>query len=290
MSPCNQPIARQLWLRIETIHAVTYFADESRHAATGAGLRGFWMGYFGFRAAPLGSVAAGVVEAAFANFAPRMVQRSIPDAWTFASPDALVAARSRAAADSLERIVPSLSAVADSASTDLEAVTAAASSTGRPLFAANRGLPASTEPVQRLWQACTTLREHRGDGHVIALAASNIDGCAAHRLIAAEQRTPQDVLQANRGWTDDEWVAAGTSLADRGLLTAATGAITDEGLALRARIEALTDDLAQAPIDAALTLAAQRDLLDRLTPVAATVAGSGVIPYPNPMGLPRFDP
>ena len=48
--------ARDAWLRIESINAVTYFAPESRDAAKSAGLRGFWMGYFAFRAAPLGAV------------------------------------------------------------------------------------------------------------------------------------------------------------------------------------------------------------------------------------------
>ena len=49
---------RALWVRVETIHAVTYFADESRAAANSCGMKGFWMGYFGFRAAPLGAVGA----------------------------------------------------------------------------------------------------------------------------------------------------------------------------------------------------------------------------------------
>ncbi|NOX29295.1 MAG: hypothetical protein GXP35_04490 [Actinobacteria bacterium] len=55
---------------------MTYFAPESRQAAKDVGLRGFWLGYFGFRAAPLGAVTAGVVEASFYNFAPSMVARS----------------------------------------------------------------------------------------------------------------------------------------------------------------------------------------------------------------------
>ena len=63
--------ARELWQRIETLHAVTYFAPESISAAKSAGLRGFWMGYFGFRAAPLGTVGAGVVESAFAQLCAR---------------------------------------------------------------------------------------------------------------------------------------------------------------------------------------------------------------------------
>ena len=100
--------ARRAWTRFETVHAVTYFAPESRDAATRIGLRGFWMGYFGFRAAPLGAVDAEVVTDACWNFAPRMVARAIPDAWKFAAPAALVAARTTAAADALTRIVPEL--------------------------------------------------------------------------------------------------------------------------------------------------------------------------------------
>ena len=43
--------ARRIWQLMETIHAVTYFADECRQANTNVGLKGFWMGYFASRAA-----------------------------------------------------------------------------------------------------------------------------------------------------------------------------------------------------------------------------------------------
>jgi hypothetical protein len=48
--------ARALWHAIEPLHAVTYFAPECVEANRTLGLRGFWMGYFGARAAPLGEV------------------------------------------------------------------------------------------------------------------------------------------------------------------------------------------------------------------------------------------
>ncbi len=57
--------SRQLWLRIETLHAVTYFGEESVEAGRRAQLTGFWMGYFGFRAAPMGRVPGAVVDATF---------------------------------------------------------------------------------------------------------------------------------------------------------------------------------------------------------------------------------
>src|SRR4029453_1982487 len=96
--------ARALWQRIETIHAVTYFDPLATEATTAAGLTGFWMGYFGARAAPMGAVNAGVVEATFFNFAPGFVRRWVPDVWERASPATLLAARSDAAARSLRAI------------------------------------------------------------------------------------------------------------------------------------------------------------------------------------------
>ncbi len=66
-------IARQLWLRLETVNAVAYFCQECRDDPADAGLRGFWMGYFGCRAAPLGPVPASVVEATFYNFHPASI-------------------------------------------------------------------------------------------------------------------------------------------------------------------------------------------------------------------------
>ena len=278
--------ARDLWMRIETLHAVTYFAPESREAARDAGLRGFWMGYFGLRAAPMGRVSAGVVDAAFANFSSAMVRRSIPDAWSFADPADLVAARARAAAAALRRSDPEIDQLAAAVNPQLEAIVAAATPLGRPLFAANAAIEPPTDPAERLWQYCTTLREHRGDGHVAALAAAGLSGCAVHLLFAAAQGQPPDVFIDNRGWSPDDVAAARARLADGGLIV--DDRITDEGSELRAGAERTTDELAMGPIAAALDLDERRSLIDRLTPSAHAVIAAGDIPFPNPMGLPRL--
>lgn len=55
--------ARRLWRLYEPIHDVVYFSAECRSAADELGLRGFWMGYFAFRAAPLGPVPPSVTAA-----------------------------------------------------------------------------------------------------------------------------------------------------------------------------------------------------------------------------------
>src|SRR6476469_9329172 len=113
--------ARSLWLRVETIHAVTYFDPVCAQATTTAGLTGFWMGYFGARAAPMGIVGAGVVEATFFNFAPGFVRRSVPAAWEHTTPPALLAARTEAAARSLRAITSDIDGLAATAGADLAA-------------------------------------------------------------------------------------------------------------------------------------------------------------------------
>jgi len=278
--------ARELWKRIETLHAVTYFAPESIAAAKAAGLRGFWMGYFGFRAAPLGSVGAGVVEAAFANFAPDMVRRSIPDAWDFAQPADLVTVRANAAAETLRRLAPGVSALATRVNDTLCGIVDAAANIGRPMFAANRDVASLEDPVAQLWQHCTTLREHRGDGHVIALAAAGIGGCQAHQLLIASQHLPVEVFRDNRGWTEQQWDDAARRLQQRGLLD--DRALTSAGRRVHDEVERLTDSLAHEPIAQVLSAGEINALFDALTPSALEIASSGVLPFPNPMGLPSM--
>ncbi len=88
-------LARQIWQRLELIHVVTYFSPEPIGALRDAGYKGFWMGYFAGRAAPLGAVGPEVVTALFYNFAPSRVARALPDAWGFAPPEAALSARRR---------------------------------------------------------------------------------------------------------------------------------------------------------------------------------------------------
>ena len=200
--------ARELWLRIETTHAVTYFGSETVDAGQQLGLSGFWIGYFGFRAAPLGPVGPAVVEATFFNFAPSFVRRWVPQVWSVASPERCIDARRDAAVATLRRLHPDVATIAESVNPTLEAAMKRGITAGRPLFAANCDLDVPDEPVERLWQLCTSLREHRGDGHVAALTAAGLDGLDAHVLIAAEQGNSPEDLQRTRGWTADEWAAA----------------------------------------------------------------------------------
>lgn len=272
----NSAFARDMWRVLEPLHAVTYFAPECLGAFKAAGLRGFWMGYFAGRSAPFGAAGPSLVEAAFFNFHPRMVRRAIPDAWGFSTPEAVLAARGRAAAEALRGMAPGIGAAAERALPGLLAAVAAAPAVGRPLFAANRDLPVPEDPVESLWQAVTALREHRGDGHIGCLLAEGLDGGEALALFAAGTGTPPELWRELRGWTEDEWAAAESRLAERGLLDGS--GITEAGRALRAHIESRTDALALTAYtdvpDIEATLAA-------LTPAARAVTHTGVVRSPD---------
>ncbi|WP_254205292.1 SCO6745 family protein [Nocardia alni] len=239
----NDGFARDMWRVLEPVHGVTYFAPECASAFKAVGLRGFWMGYFGGRAVPLGQVGPSVVEAVFYNFHPDMVRRAIPDAWKFAAPEAILDARRTSSAQVLCGLVPDIAGIAAQVLPALTAAIDAAPVCGRALFAANRDLPTPDEPVEALWQAVTTLREHRGDGHFATLLTEGLDGCEAVVLFAADTGTEPEMWRSLRSWSESDWAAARSRLAERGLMSE-SGGITDAGRALRAHIELRTDALA----------------------------------------------
>jgi hypothetical protein len=278
--------ARRLWALAEPFHALTYFAAESRTAAEAAGCRGFWQGYFAFRAAPLGAVGPDVVAATFYNFAPAFVARRVPAVWAAVSPAAALEART-AGVDAAVRRVLGLAWTESGDATEAAELAGRAAATvepaGRPLAAANAALPVPDAPHLALWQAVTTLREHRGDGHNAALLQREVDGVAAHVLAAAAGRSTRESLLRARGWSDEEWTAAAGRLAGRGWLDG--DELTAEGLAMVAAIEADTDRLALGPWRALGDTGCDR-LAELLAPVRRAVVAAGDWPTGNPIGVP----
>ena len=142
----RQPrLARRFFDRFEPVHAVTYFSPECRAAFDGLGFRGFWMGYFAGRSAPLGIVPTEVVTALFYNFAPSRVAKALPAAWEIASPGAALRARADSAIATLRRYGLSDDGVRTAAELAGKAARGAPLD-GRPLFAANLALPWPSEP------------------------------------------------------------------------------------------------------------------------------------------------
>ncbi len=273
------PVARKVWRTLEPYHGLAYFAPEATAEYTALGLEsdgGVGIGYFAARAAPLGAVPAEVVIATFFNFHPDLVRRAIPAAWVIAPPPAWVLARRRSATVALRRLLGDAVGSAEMAEAAELARTAAAacpSFEGRPLAAAYAALAWPDEPHLVLWQAATVLREYRGDGHVALLTTEGLSGCQALVVHAATGEVPRSVLQSSRGWSDEEWEDAVTSLAERGLVTA-DGSFTDEGRARRQFVEERTDALAAAPY-AAIGAEGCARLRDLARPWSRTIAESG---------------
>jgi len=277
--------ARRLWATLETLHDVTYFAEGVRPAGIALGLRGFWMTYFAFRAAPLGPVPAGPVVATFAGFCPAMVAKALPDAWSRTTPEACLKARAEVSTAALREAGADPVACGRAVGL-LEPVAAAADPTGRPLYAANAALPLPDDDIAKLWQLTATLREHRGDGHVAALVTEGITGLEAHLLQVADGRFPEALIRQARGWPDEEWAAAGEALRSRGLLTPdASPALTAAGHAALAAVEAHTDGQAWTGGLSRLGEDGAEEVIALLQPSVRALIATGMLPPVNPAGL-----
>lgn len=281
-------LASRLWSATEPIHVVTYFSSEARVALADAGYRGFWMGYFAGRAAPLGPVGPEIVFATFYNFSIGHISRAIPDAWTFAPPAAALEARRQGSVAALQRAFAgtNLAGAVETAAGLARSAAESAPMEGRALFAANRALPWPEEPTAALWHAATLLREHRGDGHIAALTAAGIGGREANVLQSAAGVVPRDVFGVSRHYDDAEWDSVSARLVDRGLLDL-DGNLTDQGKGTRDEVEERTNRSALSAYDSLDDEQLQR-LLDALVPLARAVIAAGDIPDVTPIGR-RFE-
>lgn len=284
--PGMESNARRLWKLLEPIHAVGYFSPEPIGQLKEAGYRGYWMGYFAARSAPLGAVPAEVVHAVFYNFAFSHVSRALPDAWTYAPPEAADKARRAGAVAALRR---HLGPLADSDDLTRAASLASRAALGAPpegraLYAALRSLPVSDDPLTLLWDSATLLREHRGDGHVATLLAAGIGGRESHVFHALANGTSPSVYATSRNIHETEWDSLVSGLQSRGLVTDDGQSLTDAGRETKAGIESTTDALA-ATAYATLEPAEIDELIALLRPLAKAVVASGEIPGQSPMGL-----
>lgn len=278
-------LERDLWSHYEPVHAVVYFDPAVSGSLAEVGLHGFWNGYFAGRAAPLGAVGPEAVTALFFGFAPGMVARAVPKVWTRITPEQAVESRLSAVSRCLTPLLEAGSAEDVRRVTDLMVRAAeAASYDGRALAAAWAGVPVPDDPAGRLWWATTAIREHRGDGHVLAATHAGLTGLEAAVTHVARGPLTRETLQPNRGWTDVEWEAAVAGLADRDLVLPDGSALTGAGEDLRRNIEDDTDRLARATAEALaddLTLVKQV-----LSALARAISESGSLPALNPMGVP----
>jgi hypothetical protein len=278
-------LARRFLDRYEPIHGVTYFAPEVREALDGLGYKGYWMGYFAARSAPLGAVPPEVVTAIFYNFAPTRVAKALPAAWEIAGPDKALRVRLDTAVAVLRRYGIKEDENITTAAELAGKVARSAPVCGRPLFAANRALPWPDEPLAALWQATTLLREHRGDTHTAVLSAAGVTGRECNVLHAASGAIPRDYIAATRDYDDEEWQQHEQQLAARGLL-AEDATLTPAGRELKDHIESTTDALSVSLLDV-LSDDEVETLFQVLTPITRVVVEAGDVPAKTPMALRR---
>jgi hypothetical protein len=283
--PRAPELARRFFDRFEPVHAVTYFAPEARAAMDGLGYRGFWMGYFAARSAPLGIAPREVVTAVFYNFAPERVAKALPAAWEIAGPEAALQARQESALAALRRYGLSSDENISVAAELAGKAARHAPLDGRPLFAANLALPWPDDPLAALWHAATLLREQRGDAHVAVLAAAGISGRESNVLHGAAGNVPRDYIARTRDYDETAWRHHEQRLAERGLLND-DGSLTAAGRELKDQIESTTDALALSALNA-LSDEEVEVLFQALTPITRTVVDGGDVPARTPMALRR---
>ena len=282
----RQPVlARRFFDRYEPVHAVTYFAPEARAALDALGYRGFWMGYFAARSAPLGMAPPEVVTAVFYNFAPERVAKALPAAWEIAGPQAALHARQESAVAALRRYGLGSDENIRVAAELARRAARHAPLDARPLFAANLALPWPDDPLAALWHATTLLREQRGDAHVAVLAAAGISGRESNVLHAAAGNIPRDYIARTRDYDETSWRHHEQQLAARGLLND-DGTLTAAGRDLKDHIESTTDSLALSALDA-LSDAEVETMFRVLTPITRAVVEGGDVPALTPMTLRR---
>jgi hypothetical protein len=271
-----ETVARRLFELTEPISMVNFSSPEPNDSMAALGFRTYWDGYFAGRSAPLGRVPAEVVHAAFYNFADGEVARHIPKVWETTTPEAAHAARQQGCVAALRRILgdlvetPGLVRAADL----LAMASTSAPTEGRVMYAGLRALPVPEEPVARLWHAANMLREHRGDGHIVALVSEGVGGLEAHVLSALDMGIyPAESFGRIHHLPEARLSAVMDGLRDRGLLDA-PGRLTDAGRATKERIESLTDALAAAPY-AGLQPPELDQLVASLAPLASRLEATG---------------
>jgi hypothetical protein len=264
---------REISRAVSAAHLFIYLVPESAQQAAELGVAEREPAYFAYRSAPLGTVPWQVTLATFYSFSPRAV-RSMAGVWNAAPPERWQAARFVAAERAMRRVgVQLTSHQINEARTLIDKVVAAADYAGKPLAAANSGVPLPKDPLTALWQQITVLREWRGEAHIGVLVDHRLGPCDCNVLHTATGRLPEPLVRATRRWNDEEWAAAADRLVARGWLNA-DGSPTEAGSAARERIELETDERCAA-LWAPIGGAGARRLASLIRPIDDAFAAAG---------------
>lgn len=206
----------------------------------------FLSGYVWGRAAALGEPTAGAAAAAFAWFEPSLVGGVLAAGRATVGREALLQVRDRETAASAEEVLAGqdLAASADLLLTAAHALPVV----GRPLYAGLLERPSPDSAAGRLQRACELLREARGDAHTAVTVAAGLGPVEMNVLTELWLGMDLGSYTGTRGWSGDALDSAVGALQARGWL--AGQALTDDGRAGRAELEAATDAAMAPAVDA----------------------------------------
>jgi hypothetical protein len=283
MAPLAQPIetpvvpatpARRLRDALEPIATQGWWSRAAGEQLDSMGLP-FLAGYVWGRAAALGTPDPSVVVATFGVFEPTMLTAVVAGVSAAVPRDKILAARAAGGAAAVDAVVEA--ADADAVSAPLLRALASVDSMGRPLFSALRSLPMPDSAGGRLWRAAELVREHRGDGHLAALATSGLDAVEANVLTELWIGYGLSEYSGTRGFPAEAIAAAAERLTARGWLREQR--LTEAGLAARLAVEDATDRSQDRLIEAI-----GEDLepvIDRAAAVSERLVAAGSFP-PDP--------
>ncbi len=254
LAPLSEPIAepdvaptpaRLLRDALEPIATQGWWSRPAGEGLTALGVD-FFPGYVWGRAAALGQPTAAVVAATFGVFEPGMIAAAYEAGVASATRDDILAARAAGGSASLDAIADQheCAAIADPLLAALDGL----DGLGRPLFSALRSLPVPSSPGGRLWRAAELVREHRGDGHLAALAVAGLDAVEANVLTERWLGFDVGEYSATRGFGPQALAEGVQRLERRGWMRGDD--ITDAGRVARAAIEASTDAGQRALVEA----------------------------------------
>jgi hypothetical protein len=269
-------LPRRLRHVLEPLAMVQIWSVPAQEQMAAAGLN-FLTGYVGGRGCTLGDVDGSVVAATFGVFEPGL----IADLWAGARATCSVAElRALREAGARAGLQAALDGVAtpdvERAVSTLRAGIEEADVVARPLFASLRGLPWPDDAVTALWHVASLYREHRGDTHLAACAAADVDAVEANILTELWCGYPLLEYTSSRAWSPEAMDAAVDRLTRRGWL--ADGGLTDAGSLARTAIEDATDRAQERVV---ASLGDLEPLIAALTPWADAVLAREWFP-PDP--------
>ena len=291
----NSRKARHLWDVVEPIAASAYFAPEAHSAYQELGFQGSggesggiqfpdMVAYFISRGACLGKVSGQVIAAAFGVFKRPMVVGAVDAGWQICSePRPVLAAREAGTVAALSRVLGESPPGLARATSLLQRAADAAPGEGRHLFSGLQSLGYPDTPMGAFWRAADLVREHRGDSHIAAWIAADLDACEIGVITDVWRGQGLKSWVRTRGWSEEELDAAIERLRSRGLLEG--DGITGAGWQLREDIDAATDRMENRVV------AALGDDIDELfsimEPLADGAIAGRIYPAAVTWGQPR---